>query len=78
MRSSPFSEAKVPEAAVLHFTYAKFSDLTSRRDRCGCKPNTVDVQKCFMLDFDRSVRGGGEGWGSGLWGLSLWGSRFKV
>ncbi|KAL5067506.1 hypothetical protein RYX36_018393 [Vicia faba] len=42
-------------AAVLHYTYAKFSDLTSRRDRCGCKPTKEDVKRCFMLEFDRSV-----------------------
>lgn len=43
------------EAAVLHYTYSKFSDLTSRRDRCGCKPTKEDVKRCFMLDFDRAV-----------------------
>lgn len=43
------------EAAVLHYTYAKFSDLTSRRDRCGCKPTKEDVKRCFMLEFDRAV-----------------------
>lgn len=49
------SEIKLEEAAVLHYTYAKFSDLTSRRDRCGCKPTKDDVKRCFMLEFDRSV-----------------------
>jgi hypothetical protein len=49
------SEVKFEEAAVLHYTYSKFSDLTSRRDRCGCKPTKEDVKRCFMLDFDRSV-----------------------
>lgn len=49
------SEIKLEEAAVLHFTYSKFSDLTSRRDRCGCKPTKEDVKRCFMLDFDRTV-----------------------
>lgn len=48
-------EIKLEEAAVLHYTYTKFSDLTSRRDRCGCKPTKEDVKRCFMLDFDRSV-----------------------
>ncbi|CAK8543152.1 unnamed protein product [Lathyrus sativus] len=43
------------EAAVLHYTYTKFSDLTSRRDRCGCKPTKDDVKRCFMLDFDRDA-----------------------
>ncbi|KAL5544139.1 hypothetical protein UlMin_007923, partial [Ulmus minor] len=46
---------KLEEAAVLHYTYSKFSDLTSRRDRCGCKPTKVDVKRCFMLEFGRSV-----------------------
>ncbi|KAF5469787.1 hypothetical protein F2P56_010347 [Juglans regia] len=48
-------EIKLEEAAVLHYTYAKFSDLTSRRDRCGCKPTKEDVKRCFMLEFDRSA-----------------------
>lgn len=49
------SEIKLEEAAVLHYTYSKFSDLTSRRDRCGCKPTKEDVKRCFMLEFDRAV-----------------------
>lgn len=49
------SEIKLEEVAVLHYTYTKFSDLTSRRDRCGCKPTKDDVKRCFMLDFDRQV-----------------------
>ncbi|GJT66772.1 hypothetical protein Tco_1018252 [Tanacetum coccineum] len=40
------------EAAVLHYIYAKFSDLTSRLDRCGCKPTKEHVKKCFFLEFD--------------------------
>ncbi|CAN1124726.1 Glycosyltransferase-like At3g57200 [Linum perenne] len=52
-KKSP-NEVKFEEAAVLHFTYTKFSDLTSRRDRCGCKPTKVDVKRCFMLEFDRA------------------------
>lgn len=48
-------EIKLGEAAVLHYTYPKFSDLTSRRDRCGCKPTKEDVKRCFMLEFDRAV-----------------------
>ncbi|TYI98617.1 hypothetical protein E1A91_D01G227500v1 [Gossypium mustelinum] len=48
-------EIKLDEAAVLHYTYTKFSDLTSRRDRCGCKPTKEDVKKCFMLEFDRAA-----------------------
>ncbi|KAJ4904043.1 Glycosyltransferase-like [Raphanus sativus] len=43
------------EAVVLHYTYSRFSDLTSRHDRCGCKPTREDVKRCFMLQFDRSV-----------------------
>ncbi|CAI9102891.1 OLC1v1001258C1 [Oldenlandia corymbosa var. corymbosa] len=49
------NEIKLEEAAVLHYTYAKYSDLTSRRDRCGCKPTKDDVKRCFMLEFDRSA-----------------------
>ncbi|PON64546.1 Glycosyltransferase-like [Trema orientale] len=48
-------EIKLEEAAVLHYTYPKFSDLTSRRDRCGCKPTKDDVKRCFMLEFDRAA-----------------------
>ncbi|GAB2280724.1 Glycosyltransferase-like KOBITO 1 [Dionaea muscipula] len=36
-------------------TYAQYSDLTSRRDRCGCKPTKEDVKRCFMWEFDRAV-----------------------
>ncbi|KAJ8648743.1 hypothetical protein MRB53_001766 [Persea americana] len=49
------NEIKLEEAAVLHYTYTKFSDLTSRRDRCGCKPTKEDVKRCFMLEFDRAA-----------------------
>ncbi|GMP86619.1 hypothetical protein CsSME_00039329 [Camellia sinensis var. sinensis] len=49
------NEIKLDEAAVLHYTYPKFSDLTSRRDRCGCKPTKEDVKRCFMLEFDRAA-----------------------
>ncbi|GER45342.1 elongation defective 1 family protein, partial [Striga asiatica] len=49
------TERKVEEGAVLHYTYAKFSDMTSRRDRCGCKPTKKDVKRCFMLEFDRDA-----------------------
>ncbi|KAH9679721.1 glycosyltransferase-like KOBITO 1 [Citrus sinensis] len=48
-------EIKMDDAAVLHYTYTKFSDLTSRRDRCGCKPTKEDVRRCFMLEFDRAA-----------------------
>ncbi|KAK3159631.1 hypothetical protein QOZ80_1BG0049050 [Eleusine coracana subsp. coracana] len=47
------NEIKLEEAAILHYTYTKFSDLTSRRDRCGCKPTKEDVKRCFILEFDR-------------------------
>ena len=49
------SATKLEEAAILHYTYTKFSDLTSRRDRCGCKPTKEDVKRCFILEFDRLV-----------------------
>ncbi|XP_042514535.1 glycosyltransferase-like At2g41451 [Macadamia integrifolia] len=49
------NEIKLEEAAVLHYTYTKFSDLTSRRDRCGCKPTKEDVKRCFILEFDRAA-----------------------
>nr|GEZ94308.1 glycosyltransferase-like KOBITO 1 [Tanacetum cinerariifolium] len=48
-------EVKFDEAAVLHYTYTKFSDLTSRRDRCGCKRTKEEVKRCFMLEFDRAA-----------------------
>lgn len=48
-------EIHTDEAVVLHYTYAKFSDLTSRRDRCRCKPTEEDLKRCFMLPFDRNV-----------------------
>ncbi|GKA34816.1 glycosyltransferase-like protein, partial [Tanacetum coccineum] len=48
-------EVKFDEAAVLHYTYTKFSDLTSRCDRCGCKPTKEEVRRCFMLEFDRAA-----------------------
>ncbi|XP_077240162.1 glycosyltransferase-like At2g41451 isoform X2 [Tasmannia lanceolata] len=51
----PPNEIKLEEAAVLHYTYSKFSDLTSRRDRCVCKPTKEDVKRCFILDFDRAA-----------------------
>nr|XP_043611395.1 glycosyltransferase-like At2g41451 isoform X2 [Erigeron canadensis] len=53
-RKTP-NEIKFEEAAVLHYTYTKFSDLTSRRDRCGCKPTKEEVKRCFMLEFDRAA-----------------------
>ncbi|KAJ8646280.1 hypothetical protein MRB53_008028 [Persea americana] len=49
------NEIKHEEAAVLHYTYPKFSDLTSRRNRCRCKPTKGDVKRCIMLEFDRAA-----------------------
>ncbi|KAL5654197.1 hypothetical protein ACJX0J_033516, partial [Zea mays] len=46
------NEIKLEEAAILHYAYTKFSDLTSRRDRCGCKPTKEDVKRCIILEFD--------------------------
>jgi len=43
------------EAAVLHFTYNRFDDLKSRRDRCDCAPTEEDAKRCFILPFDRMV-----------------------
>ena len=44
------------EAAVLHFTYNRFDDLKSRRDRCDCAPTEEDAKRCFILPFDRMAR----------------------
>ncbi|KAK9809195.1 hypothetical protein WJX72_011143 [[Myrmecia] bisecta] len=41
------------QAAVLHFTYNRFQDLKSRRDRCDCAPTEEDAKRCFILPFDR-------------------------
>ncbi|GMH20179.1 hypothetical protein Nepgr_022020 [Nepenthes gracilis] len=49
------NEMRLDEAAILHYTYSKYSDLTTRRDRCGCKPTKKDVKRCFMLEFDRDA-----------------------
>jgi len=43
------------QAAVLHYTYNRFEDLKSRRDRCDCAPTEDDAKRCFILPFDRSV-----------------------
>lgn len=40
-------------AAVLHYTYNRFSDLKGRRDRCDCAPTEEDAKRCFILPFDR-------------------------
>lgn len=49
------SETTHETAAVLHFTYNRFSDLKSRRDRCDCAPTDADAKRCFILPFDRMV-----------------------
>lgn len=41
------------QGAVLHYTYNRFSDIKSRRDRCDCQPTEEDSQRCFILPFDR-------------------------
>jgi hypothetical protein len=46
-------EISAGQSAVLHYTYNRFSDLKSRRDRCDCAPMKEEVEKCFILDFDR-------------------------
>ncbi|XP_019186645.1 PREDICTED: glycosyltransferase-like At2g41451 [Ipomoea nil] len=51
----PLTEVQFHEAVVLHYTYSKFSDLTSRHARCGCKPTKEDVKRCFFLEFDRDA-----------------------
>lgn len=42
-------------AAVLHYTFNRFADLKSRRDRCDCAPTDADAKRCFILPFDRLV-----------------------
>lgn len=46
-------ESSSDQAAVLHFTYNRFGDLRSRRDRCDCAPTEEDAKRCFILPFDR-------------------------
>lgn len=48
-------EETCEQAAVLHYTYNRFEDLKSRRDRCDCAPTEDDAKRCFILPFDRSV-----------------------
>ena len=40
---------------MLHYTYNRFDDLKSRRDRCDCAPTEEDAKRCFILPFDRMV-----------------------
>ena len=48
-------EINFEEAAVLHYNYTRLSNLSSRRDWCGCKPTEEDTKRCFMPEFDRDV-----------------------
>lgn len=48
-------EETCEQAAVLHYTYNRFEDLKSRRDRCDCAPTEDDAKRCFILPFDRSA-----------------------
>lgn len=41
------------QSAVLHYTYNRYADLKSRRDRCDCQPTEEDASRCFILPFDR-------------------------
>ena len=52
---SVLREETSDEAAVLHYTYNRFDDLKSRRDRCDCAPTEEDAKRCFILPFDRMV-----------------------
>ena len=53
-------EETCEQAAVLHYTYNRFEDLKSRRDRCDCAPTEDDAKRCFILPFDRSVSQAGQ------------------
>ncbi|KAK3248691.1 hypothetical protein CYMTET_41853 [Cymbomonas tetramitiformis] len=48
-------EMKMSEAAVLHYTYNRFSDVVDRKHRCDCKPTDNELKKCFILEFDREA-----------------------
>ena len=48
-------EGKATEAAVLHYTYARFEDVRARRGRCNCGASDEEVKQCFILEFDRWV-----------------------
>lgn len=44
------------DVKILHYTYTKFSDVKTRRDRCDCAPIQEDLKgKCFFLEFDTKV-----------------------
>ena len=53
--SPPPREETSPQSAVLHYTYNRFEDLKSRRDRCDCAPTDEDAKRCFILPFDRAA-----------------------
>ena len=61
-----FREETSDEAAVLHYTYNRFDDLKSRRDRCDCAPTEEDAKRCFILPFDRMVSPGAASHVSGI------------
>jgi len=48
-------EGKALEAAVLHFTYARFRDVRRRAKTCDCRGDDAALAKCFILEFDRVV-----------------------
>lgn len=50
-----YREETTDTGAVLHYTYNRFGDLKSRRDRCDCAPTEEDAERCFILPFDRLV-----------------------
>ncbi|KAL0453162.1 UNVERIFIED_CONTAM: Glycosyltransferase-like KOBITO 1 [Sesamum latifolium] len=57
----PFSEVTMFKKNFDHLpqeTYSSYyneasHNLTARRNRCGCKLTREDIERCFMLDFDR-------------------------
>jgi len=48
-------EKMLKESAVLHYSYTRFSDLTSRRKRCHCRATKKSLKTCFFLEFDRQA-----------------------
>ena len=46
---------KHSEAAVLHFTYTRFADMTSKAGMCNCPLDEQSLKTCFVLEFDRQV-----------------------
>jgi len=82
-RAGGAREETSDQAAVLHFTYNRFEDLKSRRDRCDCAPTEEDAKRCFILPFDRMARpapllaAAAAGFEVGLWGL-MWRPRARA